>query len=400
MKEKKQISLLNSVAVVLVLMSLGACSGKDTRSPDGIFDSPRHHYTVGMDHLDEGELSKAGRGFRLALELDPDYPPALAGMAVLLAEKGEREAALASLERAEEEAADLDENMSFEAMQPIVMKLRVLKILYQRGELSEEALLKSVDIALDSAGDLDPGDPAPFYYAGEAYLAVLKMVEAEVMYSRIAPLQRGYEKEADERLQLLSKVRRFGSGSSVGKRIALVEAVERADMAALLVEELRIVELFANSDDSDKSAFAPPERQSEVRKERYEEMGVPDIQGHPLQNDIELVLDLGVRGLETFGDGSFRPGEPVGRAEAAMIYADILVRASGKPGLAADFIGEKSPFMDLGNDHPAFNAVMLCVTRGLIQADLRSGLFRPAGPVPGIDAMSALRTLHREFDSY
>lgn len=393
-------STLRLLFVLCVLLSLAACSGKGPRKSGGIFDSPRHHYTVGLDHLDDGELPKAGKEFKLALELDPDYPPALAGMAAVLAEKGEREPALEYLEPAEDKAEDLDETETFERMQPLVLRMRVLASLYENEQLTEESLIDGVEGALEQSADLDPGDPAPVFYAGEAYLAALRLAEAERLYSRIAGLQRGYEIEADERLILISKVRRVGSGSSVGKRIALVDAVKRADMAALLVEELRIAQLFAHSDDSDKTAFAPPKRQNKVRKDRYEEMGVPDIQGHPLQNDIELVLGLGVRGLETFGDGSFRPGEPVGRAEAAMIYADIIVRASGKPELAGDFIGEKSPFLDLGNDHPAFNSVMLCVTRGLIKADVRSGLFRPADPVPGVDAMTALRTLHREFDSY
>ena len=92
-----------------------------------------------------------------------------------------------------------------------------------------------------------------------------------------------------------------------------------------------------------------------------------DIAGHPLRADIEGIIRIGMRGLEVYPDGTFRPEEQVDRASYAMMIEDILIRITGDRALATRFIGSRSPFPDLRADLPYFNAVMVVTSRGIME---------------------------------
>ena len=109
------------------------------------------------------------------------------------------------------------------------------------------------------------------------------------------------------------------------------------------------------------------------------------------------MLELGVKGLERMPDGTFRPNAALTRAEAAMIWEDVIVRATGDKTLATRYVGGASPFADLGSDHPAFNAAVLATTRGIMEAGTRSGSFDPLGPVSGADALLSIKRLRDEL---
>jgi hypothetical protein len=109
-------------------------------------------------------------------------------------------------------------------------------------------------------------------------------------------------------------------------------------------------------------------------------------------------MRLGVRGLEPSPDHKFLPNEKVSRAAYALMIEDILIRVSGDEKLATKFIGSKSPFPDLRNDLPYFNAVMVMTSRGIMEAkDLTTGEFAPMGTVSGADALLVIRKLKDEL---
>lgn len=83
-----------------------------------------------------------------------------------------------------------------------------------------------------------------------------------------------------------------------------------------------------------------------------------------------------------------------------MIFEDVVVRATGKAELGTQFIGQQSRLPDLRGDHPAYNAVMLCITRGVMDADIRSGAFRPLDTVSGIEALLAVKALRRDLSLF
>mgnify|MGYP001239065992 CR=1 FL=1 len=123
-----------------------------------------------------------------------------------------------------------------------------------------------------------------------------------------------------------------------------------------------------------------------------------DIAGHPSKVDIEGIIGIGVRGLETYSDGLFHPGENIDRATYAMMIEDILIKITGDNSLATKFIGQTSPFPDLRSDLPYFNAVMVVTTRQIMGVkDFTSGEFAPLGEVPGVDALLIIRKFQEEL---
>jgi hypothetical protein len=81
-----------------------------------------------------------------------------------------------------------------------------------------------------------------------------------------------------------------------------------------------------------------------------------------------------------------------------MMIEDILIKLTGVDDLATRFIGSVSPFPDLRNDLPYFNAVMICTTRSIMVAkDLATGEFDPIGPVSGADALLSIRMLKSQL---
>lgn len=382
--------MLRILAVFLSLF-LAACGGA-TRQPSGLMDTPAHHAALGTAFLDGGECAKARREFDLALELVPDHAPALAGKAAALACLKQPDQGLEVLDRAQAAATTDPERLAV-----AVARLRVLAALARSGRLARPDLAKQVKSALSRGAALDDRHAPLYFHAGEAYIQALDFAAAQTQYARALELGDGFAQRARERLDLIGKVRRGAPGSGVGQEIALVAALTRADMAALLVQELGAAKLYARTARPPDAGFAPPRERPQLR---YEESGPPDAAGHPLRADIELVIELGVKGLERLPDGTFRPDEALTRAEAAMIWEDIVVRATGETGLATRYVGGASPFADLGSDHPAFNAAMLATTRGIMETDARSGRFDPLGPVPGADALLSIRQLKDELNVF
>ncbi len=77
-----------------------------------------------------------------------------------------------------------------------------------------------------------------------------------------------------------------------------------------------------------------------------------------------------------------------------MMIEDILIKITGVDELATRFIGSVSPFPDLRNDLPYFNAVITCTTRGIMVAkDLATGEFAPMDTISGADALLSIRAL-------
>ena len=81
-----------------------------------------------------------------------------------------------------------------------------------------------------------------------------------------------------------------------------------------------------------------------------------------------------------------------------MMIEDILIKITGDNGLATKFIGSASPFPDLRNDLPFFNAAMVCTTRNILETkDVATGEFAPMEPVAGAEALLSIRALKTQL---
>jgi len=386
----------------LVVLLLAACGGKEPRAPRGVMDSPEHHYRAGMHFLDAKEPARAIQEFNKALQLDPEYGPALAGKGLAKAMQGGDDA-LDHVEDGEDEARTPEEEL-----RALVARIRALTAMAADNRMDAEELVEESEDAFDDAMDLIEDHPrleTPelYFYQGEVYLQALRLERAEEMYRRVLDLDRGMQDKARARWKLVQKVRRAAPQTHIGLEIALVDRLSRADMAALLVEETGFERFLDRTRGSTDTAFKAPEGPAEVwgREQGAQRGGrMSDVPGHPLSADIEIVTAYGIRGLAPFPDGTFRPDQELTRAEVAMILEDVLVRASNEPELATRYIGQTSPFDDLRADHPAFNAAMLTTTRGLLESGVRSGAFEPLAPVSGVDALLAVKRLKEELQVF
>lgn len=387
--------------LALLLFSLALFVGcAKVRAPESVMDTPEHHTNNGIRSFEKGELDEAQREFKLALELDRKYGPAHVGMGLVYAaryvqveDKKEREdlldKAFDSL-KSGKKYADGKEQRVFAR----VGYIRVFTITKPKGWL-EDAKQNFDYAVLD-----DDQAPAPYYFMGEAYKQAYKFGKAADMYRKVLDLDKDYTAEANRAWELVQKIERAEPGTSEGKRIALVEAITRADVAALFVEELKLEEVYEKlSIKTFDTEFKAPKSGLEMETETVVKMEPAiDITDHVLRHDINTVIRIGVRGLEPFPNHTFRPDEQITRAGYAMMLEDILIKATRDDKLATKFIGSASPYPDLRSDLPYFNAVMVCTTRNLMTVvDKRTGEFRPMGAVSGADALLAIRELKEQL---
>ena len=383
MKPTKFVNLIFLAAMCALLVS---CAPK-TRQSAGIMDNPEHHYLTGMKLIDEGRIAKAGKEFKLALELDPDYGPALSGKGLVQVMQGESD----GLDLISDGISEADSDQ--EKIWCYNNQLRAYLTLGKSGEYSNSKMIRKAKDTLKKAKRTDSEAGGPYFFMGEIYLQALEFRSAEGMYAEVVSLDNGFVQKADNRWALVQKASRAAPQSSVGKEIVLVDEIDRADMAALLVRELNVQRFYSRTQEPEKAEYEAPKGLQMKHEDLYKKIGVTDIDNDPLKTDILQVVDLGVKGLQPYPDHTFRPDQPMTKAEVAMLYEDIIIRATGDKSLATEYIGDESRFPDVPSSHYAFNAVMLCTTRGLLKSDLRNGLFDPNARISGVDALLSIKKL-------
>ena len=156
-------------------------------------------------------------------------------------------------------------------------------------------------------------------------------------------------------------------------------------MAALLMHELELDKIFLKEGLKINPLVSIPE----------------DIKDHPLRSDIISILELRLRGLTLFPDGTYKADKLITRAIYSIIIEDIISLITHNPDLTRMYIGSPSPFPDVPYDIAYFNSVMICVSRGILQTiDIQSGEFNPEGHVSGAEALLAVRTLKEKIRVY
>jgi hypothetical protein len=362
---------------------LQGCAPKP-RAPESVLDTPEHHVQSGMKLLGLGRYDDAMREFQLAKELDPEYSGAYVGSGLVLGNKGDFKQGLQDMDR----AIDLSKTKE-EKVDAYVGLLR----LYVLGkESAHKKWLKKARWAYEKAIDIQPDSSAAHYYMGEAYKEALDFENASQLFEKVLDINDGYVVEANDAWKVIQRIQRAAPGTTIGKKISLVDQITRADIAALFIQELKLDEIFERKKEFD-TRFKSPEKEFVTHKVLKTPAAL-DIANHVLRTDIEAVMERGVRGLEPSPDHKFEPDKKIVRAEYAIMIEDILIKATGDEKLATKFIGSASPFPDLRNDLPYYNAVMVCTTRGIMEAkDLASGEFDPMGSVSGADALLIIRKL-------
>lgn len=400
-----RLQLLLAVLAAAGLLVAAGCA-KKPRVAEGRLDTPYHHTLRGNDFIDAGNWEQASRSFDLALSLDAEYGPALAGKAVVKA----HEATAVGLSAKDKQAkADDARALAKHALKAAknddekrIADVAYIRV-YQMTKLPEDWLSDAKDY-YDDAVDLDPQgrDPAPPFYMARAYRDAFQMDEAQNLYRKVLAMDSSMTGKADAELAVVQKIIRAEPGTREGRLVAFESSISRADAAALFVEELRLDRLYARGNTKRfDTSFKPPPQTTFKADTIQHAAAATDIKDHPLRADIEEIMKLGVVGLEPDPAHLFHPNEKVTRAEFAMMVEDILVKVTGEQGLKTKFIGQASPFPDVRSDVPYFNAVETVTSRSLMQPkDKINGVFAPLEPVTGADALLVIRLLKDELRSY
>jgi len=358
--------------------------------PEAALDTPQHHAANGDKLLVAGRIEPALTEYLRAQKLDPKYAPAHIGLGLCYGFQGKYAQGIESMKTGRRYAKSTDDELS-----ALVGFIRLYTLGSNR--ISKD-WLGQAKIAFTKARGLSAERPEPYYYMGLAYKEAHAYQQAAGLFKTVLDLDTGYVDKADRQLALLQRIERAALGSAAGKRIALIDKITRGDAASLLVEELQIDALFGGQGVSTAdSDFVSPDDRFATHT-TIDAPPAKDIADHPMKADIEEVISLGIKGLQPFPDHTFRPEQVLTRAELAMVLEDLLVKITGQGNLATRFIGSSSPFPDVRNDLPFFNAVMTCTTRGILKANnLETGAFEPMGTVPGADAVLAIRTLKSQL---
>ena len=396
--------------LLILLQSLGCGKSPVPRQRQATFDTPSHHALRGRDLVEQQRWKAAEQQFDSALELNPEFAPALAGKALVNAHVANQPGRTAErIELLREESRELLLQSMDAAANPqesiriLIDSVRVETLLKEEDwiEICENHYSEALEL-VDEYPELRKRLGELNYFIGEASLAAGAFSRASGSYARVMELNQSHTREANRQHALVQKIIRAQPGTAYAKEVALVAEVTRADLAALLIEEFQLVRLYARavqSDTSGKKFELLTKEFNTVKKQGV--AAATDISKHPLREDIVQVLKLKVRGLEANPQHLFFPNRRITRAEYALMLEDILIKVTQDQRLSTRFVGEKSPWSDVRSDAYYYNAARSLTSRGVLEVrNPIRGEFGPDDPVHGADVLLSLRLLKDELKSY
>jgi hypothetical protein len=385
------------ISAIISVMLISGCGTKKANISISAEDNPLHHYIQGMEAAEKDQDGIAKSKFERSLTLDPEFAPSLAGKALILAKRSAKqtemahrkvdaEAALRLLSKANDHADKNEEKY--------MVKVTAIRIMTQARlkdwlEEAEDNFKDAIDIEPLNESKLPyyQNKDAAHFFMGFAWQRAYNFRKAEVEFSNVLQ-SRGSGKWQPFANKFYTKLQRIIRASAnhtltdVAAKIAVKEQVVRADVAALLADELKLDKLFAG-------------RIPVKSKEKSAEYTPADILKHPFRHEILTMMKWDVRGLDPVYDNStrawmFRPMAPISRKELALALEDVLIKLTGNEKLATAMIGtENSPYPDVQPQSAWFNSIMTSTSRGLMEADL-SGEFRPDAPADGAELLLAV----------
>jgi tetratricopeptide (TPR) repeat protein len=370
--------------VAVLAVAIAGCGPKAVPSTS-VMDTPEYHYKNGLKYLDKDQIDEAQKSFDRAIALDPKSPLGYIGKGLALGKKGDFKPAFENMSKGKGLDKGIEANIGM---------IRLYSMQRAKGWIDD------AEDEFKSAQKKDPNSAALYYYMGMAYKVGLDFDKAAGMFRKVLDMNKEFTGEANAEWALIQKIQRAAPGTEIGKKIALIDKIDRADVAALFDQEMNLEKLFTKRGVKtyDTTFKAPAESSTAMATETVTKM-VPatDIADHWLKPSIDTVLKLQIRGLEAGPNHTFEPDKLITKGEFALMLEDILIKVSGDEKLATKFLGATSPFPDVRNDQYFFSAAMTATSRGFIEADKATGEFRPGDPVSGADALLSIREFKNQL---
>lgn len=392
MRKKTVLSLVTGVLCASIL--LPGC-GPKARKAGGRMDDPPTHYKQGMKYWDDGKYAQAEEEFKLARSLDPKYAPAYAGLALTTAQAARTADDVDASDEGFKEALKLaDKAQDLDSKIPEVFIAKALVITMKNEGKDAKKWLKDVEKEYNKAIKIDPENAEAYFRRGYCYKKAYEFAGASADFKKVLDLKKDFTSEANEQWEIVQKIERAAPGTDVGKKIALVEKISRADIAALFVSELKIDKLIDKKAPKNYDTdFEAPEDNREMKADSIvQTAAVTDIDGYWAKNFIMDVVERNIRGLEPYPDHTFHPDQLINRGEYALMVEDALIAITGDQDLATRHIGTESRFPDVNPSHPAYNAICNAVDKGVMDAAM-NGEFGLDKAVSGPDALLVIRKL-------
>lgn len=379
-----QLKRLMLVVAAIAVVAVG-CAPKSV-PPTSVMDTPEYHYKNGLKYLDNDQIDDAMKSFDRAIALAPKSPLGYIGKGLAFGKKGDFKAAFENMDKAK--------GYEEKGIESRIGMIRLYSM--QRSK----DWIKDAEKEFKAAREKDPGNAALYYYMGEAYKVSFDFDKAADMFHKVLDLNKEFTGEANAEWSVIQKIQRAAPGTVIGKQIALIDKIDRADIAALFVQEMDLEKLYTKRGPKtyDTTFKAPEETTTAFSPEKTVKMEpATDIANNWLKPSIDTVLKLHVRGLEAGPNHTFEPDKLITKAEFALMLEDILIKVSGDEKLATKYIGSPSLFPDVRSDYYAFNAIMVVTSRGFIEADKATGEFKPNDPVSGADALLSIREFKNQL---
>jgi len=394
----KHISTIRLTAVISMAALVAFMAGcAKTRKAGGYMDTPETHYKQGMKYFDQDKIDQAEQEFKLALSLDAKFAPGYAGCALTSAKKAQQATDEKTSEKLFKEAhknADKAKDLGPKISEPFIAKAMVITM-ENEGKKPAREWIKQVESEYERAIKNDPQNAEAYYRRGYCYKKAYLFSEAKADFSKVLDLDKGFTNEADREFKLVNDIERAAPGTDVGKRIALVEKMSRADMAALFISEMKLDKLVTKKRPKKyDTGFAAPADSRAMNVDSTVKMAeITDMNGHWAKNFVMDIVNLGIRGLEPYPDHTFHPEQLVNRGEYAIMVEDAIIAITGDETIATKYVGDaQSRFPDVNPSHPAYNAICTSADRGIMQAEI-NGEFGMDKSVSGPDALLVIRRL-------
>jgi len=357
---KRKLIVILPLCVIIFTLIFGC--GPKPLPPASVLDTPDNHFNQGLRELDRGNLTEAEAEFNKSVQLDPDYAEGYSGLGLVWATRKDFKKAHDFADKG------LDKNKN--SLDARIIKGRIITMERKGDDWVEDAIKE-----FDRAAKINPNSDKPLYYKGETYKEAYMFREAENVFSQVVEMKGDFAKAANEEWSLVQKIVRAAPGTKVGAKIALIKEIDRADLAVLFLEELKLLEIIEKKRPKEyDTGFKAPDDPTKMQTSQTTQMAeVTDIDTHWAKNWIKDIINA--KGMDLYPDHTFRPDEKITRSNYSMMIQNILIMATGDESLATKYIGTQSRFPDVNPSHFAYNAICLSVDRGIMQADKMTGAF-------------------------